>query len=253
METIAIVNQKGGAAKTTCAVNLGAALAGNNRSVLIIDLDSQCSASRWLLGEDYKDAELTSFDLFHEEPVTAKMNVLFTPVPMLSIIVGDKRLAAVDVTCSGQVGAQMLLREKMKELDGEWEYILLDCPPALGLVTINALTAAQSYIAPVADAMSLNGLVDLQHTAELVKSRLNPALELRGVFCSRVRHTRLNEGVLASIHGAFGARAFKTYVPESIVMQEAERAHQPVTAYSRNGALAEAYRALALEVEGYGK
>lgn len=246
MRTIAIVNQKGGSGKTTTSVNLAAALGEQGKKVLVIDLDPQASASSWL-GVKTKDRLLL-------DVLTGNGNlsgiVHNTDVVNVSVIPSSSWLIRAERELSGEVGAETALRRSMERLPNSWDFVLLDCPPSLGILTINALAAAGEVLAPVeAGAMALHGLVQLLETLETVRSRINPGLELLGVLACKVdSRTRHALDVVEIIRKRFPEKAFKTIIRENVRTMESFSFSQPITVYDPKGPGAEDHRALSLEV-----
>ena len=244
--TLAVVNQKGGSGKTTTTVNLAAALGERGRRVLVVDLDPQASASSWLGVRDGGRGLLDALtgngnlaDLVHNVH-----NGNVSAIPSSSWLVGaEKALAA-------EVGAETILRKKLVGLPDSWDYVLLDCPPSLGVLTVNALAAAHEVLVPVeAHVMALQGLAALLQTVDVVKDRLNPGLRVSGIVACRVdSRTRHALDVVEKVRERFGDLVFKTIVRENVRVAEAYSFAQPITEYDPRSAGAEDYRALASEV-----
>ena len=244
--TLAVVNQKGGSGKTTTTVNLAAALGERGRKVLVVDLDPQASASSWLGikdgGRGLLDALVDNGNLADLVHLTDNGNV--SAVPSSSWLVGaEKALAA-------EVGAETILRKKLAHLPDSWDYILLDCPPSLGVLTVNALAAAHEVLVPVeAHVMALKGLAQLLQTVEVVKDRLNPSLKVSGIVACRVDgRTRHALDVVEKVRERFGSLVFRSIIRENVRLAEAYSFAQPITVYDPRSAGAEDHRALAAEV-----
>ncbi len=247
MRTIAITNQKGGSGKTTTAVNLAAALGERKKRTLLIDLDSQASTSIWY---GVKDGGKGLFDVFVGNGNLSAI-VRQTTTPGVDLVPASSWLVGTDKALAGEVGAEIILRRQIERLPKEtWDYILLDCPPTLGVLTVNALAAAQGVLVPVeAHVLALNGLADLLKTLEVVKERLNPTLEITGILPCRVdARTRHALEVVEMLRGRFGKQVFKTVIRENVRLAESPSFSQPITQYDSGSHGAEDYRSLASEV-----
>ncbi|HNP61003.1 MAG TPA: ParA family protein [Nitrospirales bacterium] len=243
---IAITNQKGGSGKTTTAVNLAATLGELKRRVLLVDLDPQASASNWYgISEEGKGL----FEAFTESK-NLKDLIQSTCVPRVDMIPSSSWLVGVDKALAGEVGAEMILNRHLADLSDHWDYILLDCSPTLGIVTINALVAAREILIPVeTHVMALRGLAHLLQTVETIRVRLNSALAISGILACRVdARTRHALEVVAQLRERFKKQVFKVVVRESIRLAECPSFGKPVTLYDPQGNGAKDYRALAKEV-----
>ncbi len=247
MRLFAITNQKGGSGKTTTAVNLAAALGEKKRRVLLIDLDPQCSATSWF---GLKNTEKGIFSVFigngNVLDIISKTNVTgVDAIPASPWLVGAEKALA------GEVGAETILRRQLHNLPQDrWEYVLIDCPPALGILTINALAAVREMLVPVeAHVMALEGLAHLLQTVDVVKERLNPALEISGILACRVDgRTRHAQEVVEQLRGRFGNLVYNTVIRENVRLAECPSFAKPITQYDPRSYGAQDYRALAAEV-----
>ncbi len=246
MRSIAVVNQKGGTSKTTTAVNIAATLVEQGRHVLLVDLDPQHSATDWLL--DSRDVGKGVFSILVENGNVFDV-VHQTPVAGVDLVPSSSWLVGAEKALAGEVGAETTLRRKLEKLSG-YDYVLMDCPPQLGILTINALVAAREVLVPVeAHVMALSGLAQLMETVELVQERLNPELEITGILPCRVdNRTRHAREVVDQLRQRFGALVYETVVRENVRLAEAPSFGEPITVYDPSSAGSEDHRALAQEV-----
>ncbi|MHB1456875.1 MAG: ParA family protein [Armatimonadota bacterium] len=246
MRTLVIASQKGGSGKTTTAVNLAAALAEQNRRVMLVDLDPQCSASAWYAVTDAGEGLLGVFD--GKKKLTEL--VWETDTPGVDVVPSCNALAGYELRLSREIGAETLLRAELDRLPaGMWDYVLVDSPPTLGLLTLNALTAVREVIVPVeARAMALAGLGELKRTVDHVRQRLNPDLNITGILACCVNRTRLAIDVVATLRRDNGPLVYRTIIRENVRIAEAPSYQQPITQYDTLSNAAVDYRSLAAEV-----
>lgn len=249
MRVISVTAQKGGVGKTTLAVNLAAALAEAGERVLVIDLDAQANATGWL-GHEPGDGLL---DVLTAE---APLDLLAaeTCSPGVDCIPASLGLANVERLLAGEPGNETLLRMAIDSLPrGRWSTVLFDCPPAMGLVTLNALTAAQEVLAPVeTKTMALQGLAALLTTVDRVRKRLNRRLAVRAIVPCRVLRTRLSREVLEALRERFAELVTQTVIRENARLAEAPSYRQPITRYDPASHGAEDFRSLAAEIGARG-
>jgi chromosome partitioning protein len=248
MRTIAVMNQKGGAGKTTTTVNLGAALAERGKRVLLVDIDPQHSTTLWLAAQDVGRGV---FDLFAEPETTSLLGLARpTRIENLSLVGSSAWLVGAEKVLSDEPGAEILLREKMDELEGGlFDYLLIDCPPNLGVLTVNALTAVREVLVPVeCHVMGLQGLAQLLDTVAVVRERMNPHLRISGILACRL-DARTNHGpeVVATLRGQF-PETYRTVIRENIRVAECPSMAGSILTYAPASTGAEDYRALATEV-----
>ncbi len=247
MRKIAIINQKGGSGKTTTTVNLAASLAAKKRKVLVIDLDPQASTSQWF-GVTVVEKGLLS--VFTENVPLASV-IASTESPGIALIPSSSWLIGLEKALANEVGAETILKQKLQALDTKsWDYVLIDCPPALGILTINALTACEEVIVPVeARIMAVNGLVQLLQTVDIVRHRLNSSLKISGIVPCRVdSRTRHSKEVVDELRKNFSELVYKTAIRENVRLSEAPSFGKPINEYDPNSNGAHDYKALALEV-----
>jgi chromosome partitioning protein len=240
----ALANQKGGVGKTTTAINMAACVAEAGTPVLLIDLDPQANATTGL-GFRPEQLEASTYDLLHGTPLDEV--VLETDVPNLWLAPSHPDLAAAQVELSAQ---DTLLRDLLAGTGERFPYVFVDCPPSLGLLTVNALSAANRLIVPVqCEYYALEGLAQLVQSVELVRTRLNPRLGITGVLLTMYdARTTLARDVASEVRQHFGGLVFDTVVPRSIRLAEAPSHGAPITRYDSRSAGADAYYRVALEV-----
>lgn len=247
MRTIAIVNQKGGTGKTTTAVNLAACLAENGARVLLVDLDPQANATSWYAIQHESKG---LFEVIVENGELLSV-VYQTSIENVSLIPSSAWLLGAEKALASEVGAELLLSRKLNAIQPPiWDYVLFDCPPTLGILTINALVAAKEILVPVEpNILALHGLAQLLQTTELVKERLNPELSIRGILPCRVdKRTRHSLEVLDELQERFGPLLLQTTIRQNVRLAECPSFEVPITHYDTKSRGAQDYRALAQEI-----
>lgn len=246
MKTVSVVMQKGGSGKTTTTVNLAAALAEKGKRVLVVDLDPQGNASSWL---GAKDVGKGIFAALCENASFEDIRIN-TSVEGVSLIPSSPWLVGAERILAAEVGAEAIVRRKLKPLSSAYDVALIDTAPSLSLLTLNALGAADELLVPVeAHVLALNGLAQLMQTVETVRERLNDRLELLGLVACRVdARTRHAVEVVEELRKRFPDETFKTVVRESVRLAEAPSFGQSIFEYAADTAGAEDYRALATEI-----
>ncbi|MBX9244095.1 ParA family protein [Actinotalea ferrariae] len=250
---IALCNQKGGVGKTTTTINLGAALADYGRRVLVVDFDPQGAASVGL-GTSPHELERTVYNLLMERNATLAEVVRPTSVEGLDLLPANIDLSAAEVQLVGEVARESILSRVLRPAEEEYDVILVDCQPSLGLLTVNALTAAHGVLIPLeCEFFALRGVALLVETVEKVRDRLNPRLQVDGILATmhdpRTLHSR---EVLARVHEAFGDQLLHTVIGRTVKFPDSSVAAEPITSYAPTHPGATAYRQLARELVARG-
>ena len=246
---ISMCNQKGGVGKTTTTINLGAALAELGRKVLIVDFDPQGAASAGL-GINAHELDSTIYDLLVASRPAIRTVIHETTVEGLDIVPANIDLSAAEVQLVNEVAREQALKRVLRPVLDEYDVILVDCQPSLGLLTINALTASHGVIIPLeTEFFALRGVALLVETVERVKDRLNATLEIDGILATMVDSRTLHSReVLERLEQAFGEQLFDTRIRRTIKFPDASVANEPITSYAPSHPGADAYRRLAREV-----
>ena len=248
VRVIAVTNQKGGVGKTTTAINLSASLATNGKKVLVIDADQQGNTTSGL-GLDKNNLELTIYNMFLGEAGISEIKQP-TCVEGLEIIPANISLTGAEIELIGREEREYILKEELAKLKDNYDFIIIDCPPSLNLITINALTAADTVLVPIqCEYFALEGLEQLLHTINLVKKRLNPYLEIEGiVFTMFDARTNLSLQVVEEVKRSLGSSVYRSIIPRNVRLGEAPSHGLPIHLYDPKSKGAESYALLADEV-----
>lgn len=245
---LAIANQKGGVGKTTTAVNLATSLAAVGKTVLLIDLDPQGNASTGL-GISRQNRAVSTYDLLFGG-VRAEAAAVKTRVPGLSVVPASVHLAGADIELVTAEQREYRLREALRDNTGAFEYVIIDCPPSLSLITLNALIAADAVLVPLqCEFYALEGLSQLVRTIERVKAHFNPSLEIQGVVLTMYdKRNNLSEQVAADVRAFFGPKVYTTIIPRNVRISEAPSHGLPAIVYDMRCPGSQAYIQLAKEM-----
>lgn len=247
---IAVANQKGGVGKTTTSINLSACLAEKGKKVLLVDMDSQGNTTSGL-GLEKNELEKTIYEVLREEiSVEDAIVEIKDCFGNLFLIPSNRNLAGAEIELITSENMQYILKEKLAPIKDRYDYIILDCPPALGMLTVNAMTASDSVLVPIqCEFYALDGLSQLIYTINLIQENLNPSLEIEGVvFTMYDARTNLSLQVVENVKDNLNQNIYKTIIPRNVRLAEAPSHGLPINLYDKKSSGAEAYHLLADEV-----
>lgn len=243
---VSVINQKGGVAKTTTALNLAATWAKKNIKVLMLDLDPQSSATKAVFGDS--DFEKTIYDVLinklpPEEAIVSSKPFGFDMIP------SEIMLSGLDIQIAAYFGRERLLKKKIEPIKKKYQVIIIDCPPSLGLITVNALMASRDIIIPICpEYFSAKGIDLILETVNNLRAGLGHKLGVKGIVITRYKERKISQKVIEQIEKTYGLKIFKDYIPDAIAVEEAHHAHKPMINYLPNHKATRAYHKLSKEI-----
>lgn len=246
MSIVSVINQKGGVAKTTTAVNVAASWAKQGKKVLLIDLDPQSSATRSVFGD--RDFEKTIYDVIMGQ-ATADQVIAHSDEFEFDMIPAEIMLSGIDVQLAAHFGREQILRKKLEPIARRYDSILIDCSPSLGLMTVNALLASKDIIIPICpEYFSMKGIELILETLQNIRVGLGYKVGVRGVVITRFRDRKVAKSVIQQVREKYDLHVYANYIPDNIAVEEAHHRHRPVLKHAPSSSAAKAYMQLAKEL-----
>lgn len=243
---VSFINQKGGVAKTTTAINVAAQWAKQGKKILLIDLDPQSSATRAIFGD--MDFEDTIYDVLTSE-IEASQAVVHSETFGIDVIPSEIMLSGIEIILASKFGRESILKRGLAEIKDEYDIVVIDCSPSLGLLTVNALIASKDIVIPICpEYFSLKGIDLILETLQHIHVGLGHKVEVRGIIISKYRNRRIIEQVINDLKTKYTIPVFNNYIPESIVVEEAHHRHLPMLEYSPKNPAGQALANLAMEM-----
>ena len=248
MKIIAIANRKGGVGKTTTTINIATALSAVNKTVLVIDFDPQGNTTT-SLGVEKKKNQPSSYDILTRNFDISEA-IVHTDMPRFDLIPSAPDLAAAEIELVDLENREFILKNALGKMKDVYDYVLIDCPPSLNMLTVNSMTAADTVLVPIqCEYYALEGLSQLIHSVNLIKKKLNPKLELEGVvFTMYDSRNNLSKEVVQNVQANLNENIYKTIIPRNVRLAEAPSYGMPIITYAPDSTGAESYRQLALEM-----
>lgn len=246
MAIISVINQKGGVAKTTTAINVASAWGQTGQRVLLIDLDPQSSATKAIFGD--LEFDISIYDVLMGKK-TAEDAVQYSSKFGIDVIPAEILLSGIDIQLAAQIGREQILRKKLQAIEHRYDAILIDCSPSLGLLTINALLASSDVIIPICpEYFSMKGIELILETLRNIRSGLGHEINVRGIVITRYKNRRIVKDVIQMVADRYGIRVFTNYIPDSIAVEEAHHHHLPIFSYAPKSTASRAYGGLSKEI-----
>ncbi len=246
MSVVSVINQKGGVAKTTTALNVASSWAKNGKKVLLIDLDPQSSATRAIFGS--RDFEHTIYDVIMGK-VTAEEAIVSSPEFEIDVIPAEIMLSGIDVQLAAHYGRERILRKKLEFVSRKYDSTIIDCSPSLGLMTINALLASKDIIIPICpEYFSLQGIELILETLKNIRMGLGYKVGVRGVVITRFRDRKIAKDVIQQVRDKYGLHVYTNFIPDNIAVEEAHHRHCPVRKHKPKSPASKAYQQLSEEI-----